>query len=428
MTASYTALDDHTLEWVGLPGCTGADVLTNFFTPLPRHILAELVADGGVAAIEDSDYARHPVGWGPFRVEEWVQGDHITLERNPNYYRAAEGLPRLDRVVFRFIGDYSLASAMLLAGEVDIVVPEILLPSIYDGSFYSHLEMLESWDEQGTLELHAVPYPLWEHIDFNVDPVGGNDFFNDVRVRQAVAYGTNRQAMIDEAMMGATGILDTYLPTQHPLHAPLDGVSRYDYQPDVARQLLSDAGWELGNDGLLHRDGEVFSVTLMTTEALFRGRIMDIFQENMADLGIEVQVQYATITDLYASGPEGKMMGRTFDLVQFGWYDRSLEPACELYTTSQIPGESTGWWGLNFTGWSNAEYDAACTAGLSTLHRDARASHFYRTQELFSEELPVLPLFLRLKVSAAQPRVRNYRPDASEFGELWNIEEIYVVP
>ena len=94
-TANYEATGDLTVQWTGLPGYLDSTYFTNFWGPLPEHVL------GGFSAaelLEAEESSRLPVGDGPFMIEEWVAGDSIRLVRNPNYYRADEGLPHLDSV------------------------------------------------------------------------------------------------------------------------------------------------------------------------------------------------------------------------------------------------------------------------------------------------------------------------------------------
>ena len=118
-TASYTALDGLTTVWTGLPGFMHADYYTNFFGPAPEHIWGRYTAAELLTAEESN---LKPVGWGAYMFGEWVQGDSITLHKNPNYFRAAEGLPKFDRVIFRFVGQNTNANlAALLSGECDIL-------------------------------------------------------------------------------------------------------------------------------------------------------------------------------------------------------------------------------------------------------------------------------------------------------------------
>jgi peptide/nickel transport system substrate-binding protein len=87
-TASYTALDDLTAEWVGIPGYLNPSALTSFWSPLPKHLWGNMSAASLLTAEESSI---KPIGWGPYVIDDWVKGDHITLHKNPNYFLADKG-------------------------------------------------------------------------------------------------------------------------------------------------------------------------------------------------------------------------------------------------------------------------------------------------------------------------------------------------
>jgi peptide/nickel transport system substrate-binding protein len=100
-----------------------AEYYTRFFGPAPEHIWGQYSAAELLTAEESH---RKPVGWGPYMIDEWVSGERLTLRKNSNYFRIEEGLPRFDRLIFRFVGDNASANiAALLAGECDILEQSI---------------------------------------------------------------------------------------------------------------------------------------------------------------------------------------------------------------------------------------------------------------------------------------------------------------
>jgi peptide/nickel transport system substrate-binding protein len=118
-TAAYSALDDLTIEWTGLPGFKDAEYYINFFGPAPEHTWGMYTAAELLTAEESH---LKPVGWGAYIIDEWIPGESITLHKNPNYFRANEGLPKFDMVIYRFVGQNSNANiASLLSGECDIL-------------------------------------------------------------------------------------------------------------------------------------------------------------------------------------------------------------------------------------------------------------------------------------------------------------------
>ncbi len=426
-TFSYAAAGKRTVVWTGLPGYVDDLYMLNFFSPLPRHLWEKQLRATPADLLSRVESARQPIGWGPFRITEWVQGDHIALERNPFYFRADEGLPRVDRLVFRFAPNPEGVVAMLMAGECDLALPgdgaELLLPFLKEAEGRGLLHLVTSVSNQG------------EHLEFGINPVATYkrpDFFEDVRVRQAIAHCIDRQAIVDEVTLGLGRVADSYIPPEHPLYAG-DRLTRWPYDPPMGRALLAEAGWadEDGN-GVLEahnvagiRAGTPFSVTLLTIQGdPQQETIARIIRANLADCGIQVTVDSRPVRDFFADGPWGPIYGRRFDLVFFTW-EIEMTPPCYLYTTEEIPDQANYWGGSNASGFSNAEYDAVCRAARAALPGtfEYRENHA-EAQRIFTEQLPSLPLFWRARIAVARPEVIGFIPGAFEESELWNIEEI----
>lgn len=427
-TADYRALDELTVRWTGLPGRVDSEFFLNIWQPLPRYVLGDYTAPE-LAGLEAA--LRTPLANGPFRLQEWVPGDHLTLVRNEQYYRAAEGLPYLDSVVFRFLAEPGPILEGILAGRCDV--------AYQDGVDVAQLPALLTEAETGSLLVYAQTTPIFEHIDFGIEPVAEYaetrpDWFGDGRVRQAVAQCTDRQAMVDTLLYGQGAVLHAYVPDTHPLYPA--GADEWPYDPAAANLLLVDAGYvDTDGDGIREdpAGGAPFRVTLATTEGnVLRGQVAELFRQNLAQCGIDVEVLLLPAEVLLAPGPEGPIFGRQFDLALFAWLMHA-NPACETYESRQIPGEGAafpaGWTGNNNTGWRNEAYDEACDAALAAAPgMAAYASGHEAALRLFMNELPSLPLFPRLKVSLTRPGVLNFRPDSTEPSELWNLFELDLAP
>ena len=121
-TASYQAVDELTIVWTGLPGYISADHLENFWPPAPEHIWGAL---DPAALNEDPIASQNPLGWGAYTVGSWEAGQEIRLSSNSNYFRASEGLPLHDELVFRFVGQDGPSNlARLQSGECDLLGPD----------------------------------------------------------------------------------------------------------------------------------------------------------------------------------------------------------------------------------------------------------------------------------------------------------------
>ena len=425
-TASYEATGDLTATWTSVPGFLDSTYFVNFWAPLPRHILGGFSAAELLTAEESS---RLPVGDGAFKIDEWIAGDSIRLSRNEFYYRADEGLPYLDSVTYKFIPDTNQLIAQLLSGACDI--------GTQDGMDVGQAPFLIEAENSGLLTPYFQTGTVYEHIDFGIDSygdygdgVGRPDWFEDVRVRQAMTMCTDRQSMVDNILFGRSEVIHSYIPSVHPLY-PAGELTEWPYDVAAANALLDEAGYVDGDGDGFREDpatGTPFAVTLGTTTGNeMRQQLTQIFKENMIECGIDIELYYLPAGEWFADGPDGVLFGRRFDLGEFAWLT-GVEPSCNLYNTVSITGpeeEGFGGWGnANETGWSNAEFDAECARAQGSLPGTADYEEGHKAaQVIFSDQVPVIPLFLRLKVAAARPNVLNFGVDPTQNSELYNIYE-----
>ncbi len=445
-TASYEAFDDLTVVWTGLPGFLDSEYYTNFWGPSPEHVWGQYTA---AELIEAEQSSRAPLGYGAYVIEEWRQGDSVTLTKNPNYFRADEGLPAFETVVYRFVGENSNTNiASILSGECDVVDQTSGLDN--------QSELLLELQASGQLNATFVTGTIWEHIDFGIQHIEYDDgmqtgerpdYFSDVRTRQAFTMCMDRQSVVNTVLFGQSIVIDTYLPPQHPLYN--DQVATYPFDPEAAGALLDEVGW-IDDDGNAFTprvasgvigvtDGTPLSVTYETTGSSLRQQITAIIQQSLAQCGIETSIQYYPASEWFMEGPEGKLFGRRFDLGEFTW-STGVQPRCDLYLSSQVPGtegetwvsiqdgeertfSTSGWSGQNNPGFTNPEFDLACSTALGSLsgQPEYSASHL-EAQAIFAEELPVAPLFLKLKLAATRPDMCNFIMDPTANSEFWNIE------
>jgi peptide/nickel transport system substrate-binding protein len=201
-------------------------------------------------------------------------------------------------------------------------------------------------------------------------------------------------------------------------------------------ELLQGMGWiDLDNDPNTPRqaqgvngvvDGTSFQLQFLTLAGSEREQAAQIIQESLVGCGIGVDIRYLEANELFAPGPDGPIFGRDFDLAQFGW-TASLEPRCDLYTTAEIPGPypdfPKGWGGANASGYSNPEYDQACATARKSLPEEAQHLSSHRqAQAIFTEDLPVLPLYSRYRLVVARPDLCGLDVDPSAESVLWNVE------
>ena len=200
----------------------------------------------------------HPVGTGPFMFDSWVQGDHITLVKNPDYW----GTPaKLDRATFKFISDPTAAFAAVMAEDVDVFAgfpaPENLAQFEADPRFQV---LVGSTEGETILSTNNKMPPL-----------------DDVRVREAIAHAIDRQAIIDGAMYGFGTPIGTHFAPHNPAYVDLTGLSAYD--PELSKKLLAEAGYPDG-----------FTTTLKLPPPSYARRGGEIIAAQLAAVGIKTEI------------------------------------------------------------------------------------------------------------------------------------------
>jgi len=430
-TQTYEAADPQTLQWWGMPGFLDPTYFTNFWAPAPKHIWGQFPAN----QLPTVDVASHvPIGWGPFMITEWITGDHISMTKNPYYFRAEEGFPKLDELNFRFISDPDIALTELVAGRCDILDPSIPLDA--------YVGLLTDMQVAGEANLFASSGMTIEWLGLGIAPASydnGYDiqkdrqnFFSDAHTRQGIAYCLDRQSVVDNVLFDLTSIPNTYLPSEHPLYD--SNIESIPFDSSVGNSLLELAGWlDTDNDPSTPRRGinvkdVAYNTPLVlnyyTTTATQRRQVVDILQTSLAECGIGLNIQYLSQNELYAGGETGRLFGRNFDLAEYAMGVKGIEPPCSWFDSSEIPTEGNSWVGTNITGYKNAEYDTACRdAQLSMPEDQSYEVSYKRTQILFASDLPAIPLYFRLQVAATAPDICHFDFDPTA-NPLWNIESV----
>ncbi len=211
-----------------------------------------------VAPESITEIKQKPIGTGAFRFEDWVQGDRITLVRNPDYW----GTPaRLERATFKFISDPTAAFAAVMAEDVDAFptfpAPENLPQFEADPRFQV---LVGTTEGETILAINNKLKPL-----------------DDVRVRAAIAHAIDRQAIVDGAMFGLGTPIGTHFAPHHPDYVDLTGLSGYD--PELSKKLLAEAGLADG-----------FATTLKLPPPSYARRGGEIVAAQLRAVGIETRI------------------------------------------------------------------------------------------------------------------------------------------
>ena len=414
-TAVYEPIDSRTIQWTGLPGWIDPAYFLNIWQPLPAHQLDRYSPVGLEQAVEAN---RIPLANGAFVLDEWQAGEQLRFVKNPHYYRADEGLPHVDTVTFHITATADEALTALQTGACDIALndnfatsdlPAVLdaaaagdiIPAIVDGRVFEQIS------------LGVTPSPAYNELHPN--------WFAQPEARQAAALCLDRGAMVDDVLHGQGAVMDSYVSVNYPALAK---VTSYPYDPAAGNALLDGLGYrDRDGDGIReNEDGEPFAININApAESESRLRLAGMFADNMAACGIAVTVNALPASSFYTEGAEGPVFGRKFDAALFAWL-LPAEPACHLYTSENV-GD------VNVTGWANDDFDAACANGRSSFtNSEAYNTAHQEALTIYAEQLPSIPLFLRLRIAAARPQVQNFALDSTQPTPLWNIAEIDLTP
>lgn len=424
-TITYKAIDDLTVEWTGVPGFMDGQYQAKFFSPLPQHLWASIPVN---ELSSNAVSSQKPLGWGPYVIDEWVPSDHITLHANPLYFRAGEGLPHFDNLVYRFVADNSEALSAVLAGECDLVDQAAGLES--------ETAALIQLRDKGSISLTFQMASAWDLLEFDISPLSPDrpSFFASKEVRQALAMCIDRQALVQTLSGGHMQVADSYVPSDHPLYNP--EAKHYTFDPQAASDLLTAAGWmDTDNDPSTPRiasnvkgvvDGTSFTIQYLTADDAEHQSAAQLIQANLKACGIQANIDSQPVQKYLASGPDGPVFGRAFDLAQFAW-TTAVEPPCSLYLTNEIPGPypdySIGWGGVNASGYSNPAYDQACLDAIDSLPDMPQHPQMHaQAQAIFAEDLPALPLYWHYHVIVGRPDLCGIPQQAGTESILMDIE------
>jgi peptide/nickel transport system substrate-binding protein len=377
----------------------------------PRHVIQPIIDAAGVAGLAQHNITRAPLGVGPFKVTQWVPGQFIITEAVPGYFL---GAPRANSLVFRFFSDVNAILAQAATGEVDIVDSESLTE--FNAPDLTRLE------SQRRIRAIYTPGTTWEHVDLNLD----NRHLSDARVRKAIAHAINRQLIVDRVLNGKTTVIHSWSPAWRWDYNP--EVTKYDYNPQKAKDLLKEAGYTAGRDGILVKDGQRLALKYQTTPVQVRQLVSQIVQANLKEVGIEINLEYVPATEYFAAGDNpGPLWGRRFEMGQYAWVAED-DPAGtkNIYGSSGIPSRENSYVGQNFPGFRDPRNDQLLADSENTLDQEARRAIYADQQKLWADALPAIPLYARANVTAMKRSLQNFRPTPTNTPPTWNAHDWYL--
>jgi peptide/nickel transport system substrate-binding protein len=324
-------------------------------------------------AASDDAFSRHPVGPGPFQFVEWIPGQRMVLKAFPGYWA---GAPKVDGIEFRTILDEASRIAALEAGEVSVI------------HAFGPVEAGRLEKEHG-IQVYNPPSAGFIRLNMNTQ----RPPFNDVRVRQAVAYALNRDEFTNGLFLGTAPMAHSLVPSEAVGYT--DRYDVYTYNPAKARQLLKEAG----------APNLQFTLSYGSGRYLLDSDMVALVQAQLAKVGITVRIEameWAEFSAAIRKGPAENTTEMTFTW----WRTVNGDPdsAIGIYASRELPPK-----GNNVALYHSNEFDRLYAAQQVETDEAKRLQEIDALQKLLMSDLPSFPLYYQPQFWAARDTVSGFK-------------------
>ena len=351
---------------------------------LPEHILGGKTAE----EINKDPWFRVPVGTGPFMFKEWVPGDHVTLVKNPNYFE--EGKPYLDTLIWKIVPDSNSLVNQVQTGDVDVAL------RVSDTDAVT----VKGFDNVGLVSSSTVsPWLIWLQNE-----IPG---LNDKAVRQALSYAVDRKGIAEHLLNGLLQPAEGWLPADSWAYNP--EAAQLPYDIDKANQILDEAGWVKGADGIREKDGVRLSFKIANIAG--QQQRIQVLTQVIADwrkIGVDAQIDLVDVGTLF-----GNMLPNHKFEMGYSYSGLTADPDMSLmfYCPQNNPG-------ANYGNYCNPQVDELLKTQLGTFDLAKRKQALSEAQALIAEDVPYLYLGWRADHTAVNSQVKGYLPNPGYIGAV----------
>lgn len=365
---------------------------------LPEHLLSGLARKD----LPSSEFARSPIGSGPFRFVRWVPRQMIELEAYTDYHL---GRPHLDRVIWSIAPDYNAAFLRLLSGDADFL--EYMRP----GDF-------EPMAKHPELKVIRYPSLVYGFLLFNErDPANRrkpHPIFGDRTVRRALTMAIDRNELVrgvyDSLAVPATGPFTEALSTYD---STIDQIT---YDPDSAAALLDAAGWQFADgEGWREKDGRQLRFTIIVpSSSTPRMRAAVMMQEMFRKVGVRAEIEQL---DFSTHGNRQE--------------ERRFDASMNTMSSDGVPSTIRQLWstpasrdGSNYGSYESPSFDALVDSAASQMDPMRAGAYYRRAYQLLADDAPAIWLFEPLSFAAMQRRIHPVGMRAN--GWWLNLDKWYI--
>ncbi|XGV87276.1 MAG: ABC transporter substrate-binding protein [Limnothrix sp. BL-A-16] len=371
------------------------------------------------------------VGNGPYRLKEYVTSQRLVFERNPYYWRKGPNnapQPYIEEWVWQIVESQDTSLLQFRSGGLDSISVTA-----------DYFSLLKREEKRGNFTIYnAGPTLTTSFICFNlnkgkrdgkplVDPVK-SAWFNDLRFRQAVAYGIDRQTMIDSIFRGLGQLQHSPIASQSPYYlSPEQGLLTYGFNLERSRQLLTEAGFQNRNGELFDSAGNRVRFTLITNAGnKIREAMGAQIAQDLAKLGMKVDLQPIAFSSLVSKLSDSldwecHLLGFTGGVEPHGG-SNVWRVTGRLHAFNQTPDPGKQLVGQEFAPWE-LEIDRLYAQASQELDETKRRALYARTQQLTQQYLPFIHLITPYSLVAVRNTIQGLKVNALG-GAFWNIHEL----
>lgn len=335
-----------------------------------------------------------PITSGPFKVDSYTSGQNVVLARNDAYFG---GKPNLDKVVFKVVPDANTQVAQALSGELSIM--------IMDNK--AAVDRVKSASQVRVEPRQLVQY-YWLALN-QTDPR-----FQDVRVRQAFDYAIDRQAIVTAVEKGYGKPANSAIVPALKAYYDASHEAQYPFNPDKARQLLADAGWVAGADGVLQKDGQPFHFSMDVGQRGVLQPTNELIQQNLKAVGIQ-----ADLNSMEWNSYIQKVVVNRDYTASVNWWVYPNDPDVFPYFHSSTAGK-----GFNIPGYKDQKLDDLLTAVQTETDPARRKQSVTELQSFMADNLPYVFLWYPQEIDVINANLQgvpdlNLRDSLHYVAEWW---------
>jgi peptide/nickel transport system substrate-binding protein len=385
------------------------------FYPLPKHIEESVFNKYGKQPEgyeKNSNYVKNPTMKGlyngPYVISEVKLGDHVSFLPNANFYGPA---PKIQKIIVKLIPNTGTLEANLRSGTIDMI-------STLGLSFDEAVALDKKVKAENLpYEVTFTPSVTYEHIDLNLN----SPILKDLKVRKALLLGLNRTELTKALFEGKQEPAVHNISPKDPWFTKDPSkITIYPYSKREAGKLLDEAGWKMSPSGVRMKNGKKLSLVFMTTAGNKVRELVQVYLQNQyKQLGIELVIKNQPARVFFGETTRKMNYG---DMEMFAWVSSPENSPRSILHSSQIPSAKNGWSGQNFMSWSNKEADALMDQLDLEFNPAKRTEIVHKILKLYTDEVPVLPLYYRSDVSVIPKNLKNYRVTGHQFSETNVVE------